>query len=576
MSEIDIGRLWLDRAYQYAEDVRSGKQIACKYVKLAVDRWFYDLQTGPMRGFYFSELHAARYFRFVHRYCRHYKGKKAGKQIELEPWQCFADANLFGWIREDGTRRFRTAYEEVARKNGKSTRIAAAGLFYLLGDGEGGPEVYSAATKKEQAREIFDCSRAMVRKSSVLSQLCDAQEHKIIAGDGKYLPLSRDSKSMDGFNVHAALIDELHAHKDSGIWDVLRSAVGARTQSIIRAITTAGFDKNSFCFQRRKYAIQVLEGSVTDDSHFALIFTLDDPKDWDKPEEWVKANPNLGVSVDFTDLQLQCNEAKHLPTAKTEFLTKRLNIWVYGLVGWMPMLEWHKGKKDFNSLDLWQPAELVATDLDGAECYGGLDLSSVEDMCSLSLNFPIGNTRRIIQRAYLPEAALVRRLAKGDKTLEQFKDSGHLVVLPGAVVDYEWIKKDILNICARFDVKGIAYDRWNSSQLVNDLLDKGVPMIKFGQGFGSMSAPSKELLRLVLAELIEHNDPLLTWAMSNVVVDKNPAGDIKPDKSKVAEKIDPAVATIMAIGISMGIEDEEEDKDAAVSAHLEKHGIRTL
>lgn len=321
---VDVGRLWLDRAYQYADDVRSGKVVACNYVKLAVERWFDDLANGPDRGLYFSEYHAARYFRFVYRYCRHYKGKKAGARIELEQWQCFADANLFGWVRENGMRRFRTGYEEVARKNGKSTRIAAAALFYLLGDGEGGPEVYSAATKKEQAREIFDCSRSMVRKSSELSALCDAQEHKILHGDGKYLPLSRDSKSMDGFNVHAALIDELHAHPNSGIWDVLRSAVGARTQ-----------------------------------------------------------------------------------------------------------------------------------------------------------------------------------------------------------------------------------------------------------GFGSMSAPSKELLRLVLAELIEHNDPLLTWAMSNVVIDTNPAGDIKPDKSKVAEKIDPAVSTIMGIGLTMGL-DPEEDKDAIVSRHLEKHGIRTL
>lgn len=572
---VDVGRLWLDRAYQYADDVRSGKVVACNFVKLAVERWFDDLANGPDRGLYFSEYHAARYFRFVYRYCRHYKGKKAGARIELEPWQCFADANLFGWVRENGMRRFRTGYEEVARKNGKSTRIAAAALFYLLGDGEGGPEVYSAATKKEQAREIFDCSRSMVRKSSELSALCDAQEHKILHGDGKYLPLSRDSKSMDGFNVHAALIDELHAHPNSGIWDVLRSAVGARTQPVIRAITTAGFDKRSFCYQRRAYAIQVLERSITDDSHFALIYTLDDPEDWDKPDEWVKANPNIGVSVDAEDLMLQFEEAKHLPTAKTEFLTKRLNIWVYGQTAWMPMLQWHKCKTDFDSLAPWADQNDSTSELDGRECFGGLDLSSVEDMCSFSLCFPFGKRRRVIQRAYLPEAAMVRRLTAGDKTLEAFKDAGHLVVLPGAVIDYEWIKKDILNACERFDVKGIAFDRWNSSQLVNDLMEEGVPMVKFGQGFGSMSAPTKELLRLVLAELIEHNDPLLTWAMSNVVIDTNPAGDIKPDKSKVAEKIDPAVSTIMGIGLTMGL-DPEEDKDAIVSRHLEKHGIRTL
>lgn len=556
MSRVDVGRLWLDRAYQYANDVRSGKIVACNFVKLAVARWFDDLEHGPSRELFFSEYHAAKYFRFVGRYCRHHKGSLKGQLIELEAWQCFVDANLFGWIRKDGTRRFRSAHEEVGRKNGKSTRIAAAGLFYLIGDGEGGAEVYSAATKKEQAREIFDCSREMVRKSPELFGICDAQEHKILYDGGKFLPLSRDSKSMDGFNVSAALVDELHAHPNSAIWDVLRSAMGARKQPVIRAITTAGFDMNSFCYQRRGYAIQVLQRVIEDDSLFAIIFTLDDPEEWDKAENWVKANPNLGVSVDLKDLQLQYDEAKHIPTAKVEFLTKRMNIWVYGQSAWMPMEEWHKCKIEFDSVRPWSENEDDVTELDGCECYGGLDLSSVEDMCSFSLNFPLGLKRRIIQRAYLPQEAMNRRLKKGDKTLEQFRDSGHLVVLPGAVIDYEWIKRDILAACARFDVKGIAFDRWNSSQLVNDLLDQGVPMIKFGQGFGSMSAPTKELLRLVLTEKLEYNDPLLTWAISNVVIDKNPAGDIKPDKSKVSEKIDPAVSTIMAIGLTLGLDEE--------------------
>jgi phage terminase large subunit-like protein len=239
------------------------------------------------------------------------------------------------------------------------------------------------------------------------------------------------------------------------------------------------------------------------------------------------------------------------------------------------MEDWHACKAEFNSVHPWTEEEDFNCPFDGEECYGGLDLSSVEDMCSLSFCFPSGVKRRIIQRAYLPEEAMKRRLKKGDKTLEQFRDSGHLIVLPGAVIDYEWIKKDIRLACDRFDVKGIGFDRWNSSQLVNDLMDEGVPMIKFGQGFGSMSAPTKELLRLTLSKNIEYNDPLLTWAISNVVIDKNPAGDIKPDKSKVSEKIDPAVSTIMAIGLTMGLE-EEEDKDAAISEHLENYGIRSL
>lgn len=559
MPQQDVGRAWLDRAYQYADDVKSGVIPACKYVKLAVDRWFDDIETGAQRGLYFSEYHAARYFRFVGRYCRHYQGEKEGQLIELEPWQCFADANLFGWIREDGTRRFRMSYEEVARKNGKTTRLAAAGCYYLVGDNEGGAQVYSAATKKEQAREIFDSAKAMIEESPELLALCDAQEHKILYQRSKFVPLSKDSKKMDGFNVHAGLVDELHAHPNSGIWDVLRSALGARKQPVLRAITTAGFDQGSYCYERRTYCIKVLERAHTDDSFFGIIYTLDDAEKWDDPTEWVKANPNLGISVDIDDLQSQVDEAKELPTAKTEVLTKRMNIWVYGETAWMPMDKWHDCQVDFDSLGPWEEGE--PTDLDGRECYGGLDLASVEDMCSFRLVFPgEDGARRTIGRAYLPQAALERRLKRGDKTLEQYRDSGHLVVTPGEVVDYEWIKKDILFACDKFDVQGIAFDRWNSSQLVTDLMEEEVEMIKFGQGFASMSAPMKELLRLTLIGKIEHNDPLLTWAVSNVVADTNPADDIKPAKDKVSEKIDPAVALIMAVALAMGI-DEDDGSD---------------
>lgn len=553
MSAVDVGRTWLDRAYQYADDVKTGVIPACKYVRLAVDRWFDDIETGPSRGLYFSEYHAARYFRFVGRYCRHYQGDLAGKFIELEPWQCFADANLFGWVREDGTRRFRMAYEDVARKNGKTTRLAAAGNFYLIGDNEGGAQVYSAATKRDQAREIFDSAKAMVEQSPDLLRICDPQQHKIIFHRSKFVPLSKDSQRMDGFNVHAGLVDELHAHPDSGIWDVLRSAMGARKQPILRAITTAGFNQNSYCYDRRNYTIQVLEKSIEDDNFFGIIYTLDDPEKWDDEAEWIKANPNLGVSVSLEDLRAQCAEAKHIPTSKVEFLTKRMNVWVYGEQAWMPMEKWHECRVDFDSVAPFDEQE--TSDLDGKECFGGLDLASVEDMCSFSLCFPgEDGLRTVIQRAYLPQAALERRLKKGDKTLEKFRDSGNLVVTPGEVVDYGWIKRDILAACERFDVLGIAFDRWNSSQLVTDLIEEGVEMVKFGQGFASMSAPSKELLRLVLTGKLQHNDPLLTWAVSNVVIDTNPAGDIKPDKSKISEKIDPAVATIMAVALGMGVD----------------------
>lgn len=562
LEAVDVGRLWLDRAYQYAADVQSGRILACRYVKLAVERWYDDLRTGHLRGLCFDERSAARYFRFVHRYCRHYQGKWAGLPLDLSPHQCFIEANVFGWLRADGTRRFRTTHEEVARKDGKTTRLSASGLYCLIGEGEPGAKVYSAATKKEQARELFDSSLAMVRQSPQLRRYLIGQEHAIRSRAGQCImrPLSSDSQKMDGLNVAAALVDEIHAHATSAVWDVLESAKGARRQPLIRGITTAGFNRKGFGYDQRGYAIKVLERSVEDDAFFAIIYTLDeeDLEHWDDERLWIKANPNLGVSVSLDDLRDQARKAREMPSARVEFQTKRLNIWTYGSTAWMRMERWHECRRDFDAIAPWERE--TESEFDGLECFGGLDLASTEDMCALRFTFPLeGGRRRTIGRTYLPQAALERRLKAGDRTLEGFRASGHLTVLPGETIDYAWIQKDIEHACERWDVKGIAYDRWNSSQLVNDLLANDVPMVKFGQGFGSMSSPMKELMHLVLNGLIEHNDPLLTWAISNVVADTNPAGDIKPDKSKVSEKIDPAVALIMSVALATGTTDDDQD-----------------
>lgn len=568
VASVDVGRLWLDRAYQYADDIRSGKILSCRYVKLAINRFYDDLEHGHLRGLFFDENSAARYFRFVARYCRHYQGELAGKPIDFSPHQCFIEANVFGWLRADGTRRFRTTHEEVARKDGKTTRLGACGLYGLIGEGEAGAKVYSAATKRDQAKELFMSAKAMVQQSPQLRKLLLPMQHHLQTRDGhcQFLPLSAESNKMDGLNVYFGLVDEIHAHQTSAVWDVLESAKGARRQPLMRGITTGGFNRKGFGYEQRGYAVKVLEKSVVNDSFFAIIYTLDeeDIEHWDNPELWIKANPNLGVSVYLSDLQDQCMKAKEMPSAKVEFLTKRLNIWTFSEVLWMQMERWHKCVSDFDSLAPWDNEK--SSELDGCECYGGLDLASVDDMASLRLVFPLPGGRRItIGRAYLPQAALDRRLKNGDKTLEVFKHSGHLVVTPGETIDYEFIKSDIHAACERFDVKGIAYDRWNSSQLVNDLIADEIEMIKFGQGHGSMSAPMKELMRLVLNGKLEHNDSLLTWAVSNVVATISPAGDIKPDKGKVSEKIDPAVALIMAVGLAMGIGDDDGDFDDFIS-----------
>lgn len=292
----------------------------------------------------------------------------------------------------------------------------------------------------------------------------------------------------------------------------------------------------------------MLEGAIEDDSYFAIIYTLDDPEKWDKEEEWVKANPNLGVSVSLSDMREQCRMAKEIPTERIEFLTKRLDIKVRGEAKWMNLESFIKCLAEYNDQEPW--IDEPSGENRGADAWGGLDLSAVEDITALSFTIRAKNGKtKTFSRGYLPEAALARRLKKGDKSLEKFVLEGVLVVVPGQTVDYEYIKADIRKACAYFNVQGIAFDRWNSNQLVNDMLGEGVPMIEFGQGFGSMSAPMKEMMVRVLNQTVEYSNSLLYWAMSNLVAEINPAGDVKPDKSKVKEKIDPIVSLIMALGI---------------------------
>ena len=574
-SVVDAGRVNLDKAYAYAEAVRSGEIVACRYVILAVERWFDDLENAHARGLYFSEEAAAEFFRFSDSYCRHYQGEFAGKVIEYAPWQAFGLANIFGWVREDGTRRFRIVYEDVARKNGKTTKLAAVGSYLAAGDYEPGAKVYCAATKRDQAREVFDSIAMMVKQDATLRQKMKPLRNVIHAStnnspNSSVVLLSSDYDSMDGLNVHGALVDELHAHKDSGLWDVLESARGARLQPLMWGITTAGKDQNGFCYELRSYVIKVLEGSIPAeqcDHIFGIIFTLDEDDDWLDEKNWIKSNPNLGVSVSLSDMREQCQKAKEMPTARVEFMTKRLNVWVYSDATWMNMEKWNACRvESFSEIDCWRDGESSLYTLD---CYGGIDLASVEDLTSFALDFKVDGKHVFICRSYLPQLAFDKRIQKGGTLkglYQRFVDEGFLVITPGEVCDYSYIKRDILASCERFNVKEIGFDRFNSSQLVSDLLFQSVPMVAMGQGVGSINAPMKEMLRIVLAGEVVHNNSLLSFAMSNLVANVNAAGDIKYDKSKVSEKIDPAVAAIMALGRSTVY---EYDNTEAVNDFLE-------
>ena len=542
----------LEKAAQYSRDVLNGKIKTGKLSRLAVERHDRDLKEAHHRGIFFCEDSARRALTFF-RFLKHSKGKWAGTEVELEGWQAFIIACVFGWKHHDtDKRRFRTVYEEVARKNGKTTKLAGIGLYGLTKDEEGGPEIYAAATKREQSKILFDEAKRMVKQSAPLRRRLDAKIHSIVnpRNFGKFDPLSADGSTMDGLNPHIALVDELHAHKTPEILDALKSAFGSRSQPILWAITTAGFNKNGICYEIRDYAIKVLTGVIDDDAFFGIIFTLDDGDDWEDERNWIKSNPNLGISVDLDYLRQQARQAKVMPTAKTNFLTKHLNIWVTAATAWCNVDAW-KACGHIYRLD-----EII----DPLAVYLGLDLSSVSDITSIGGIAVMPNGEwKVFGKHYLPEQAVHNNIRKTSVPFMRWHEDGWLTLTPGNVVDYEWIKQDLLDFIERWPVKEIAFDRWNSSQLVNNMLELNAPMVAFGMGYASMSAPMKELERRYLSNEIDHpNDPVLTWAMSNVVADQDPAGNIKPAKNKCQEKIDPATALIMAVGRAMFTEQEPE------------------
>ena len=561
-SKVDVEKLkqaGIDKAAEYERAVLNRQITVGKWVMLAVQRNQRDHEDAYLRGWIFDEEAAARAIAFFS-FLRHSKGEWKGQPVELAPWQCWIIACVYGWLNADtAKRRFRTVYEEIARKNGKTTKLAGIALKSLIKDDEGGPEIYSAATKRDQARLMFDEAAEMVRQSPPLRRRLQVQTHRILVaqGYGKFEPLSADAKSLDGLNPHAALIDELHAHPTSEIWDVLKSALGARLQPLIWAITTAGFNKNGICYEIRNYAQQVLSGAHVDDAFFAAIYAIDEDDDPFDERVWIKANPNLGVSVSADYLREQARQAKVMPRAKTNFLTKHLNVWVTGESLWCNVERWLDCGLAYTFEQLTEGA---------VEVYGGLDLASVSDIASFGLVVVYADgTWRTWHRHYLPEETVTARIQKSAVPYDEWERAGWLTLTPGNSCDYNWIKSDMLAICEALPVKRIHFDRWNSTQLVNDLLEVGVPMVGFGQGYVSMNAPMKELERRFLSGQIQHpNDPVLNWAMGNVVAEQDPAGNVKPAKNKSTEKIDPAVALIMAVGGAMQTEEPEPEPELII------------
>jgi len=544
----------------YAEQVRSGEILVCEYVRLAVERYYADFDRALDRGRYFDKKAAMRAIHFIEK-LKHTKGEWAGQRFRLELWQQFVLWNIFGWKNADGTRRFRYAYIEIARKNGKTALSAGIGLYMLFADGESRPEVYSAATVKDQAKICFSDAVEIVKATDLKNYLTPYRNSIVYELKGGTMkPLSSDYGTHDGLNPSCGIIDEFHAHKDSGMFDVIKSAFGARRQPLMFIITTAGFDKSGACYAYRENVIKVLRGVNEDDSLFGIIYTLDDKSEWDDPKMWIKANPNLGVSLSADYLADQVKDAKNRPEAVRNVMTKNVDLWVDAERTWILDDAWQK------CIGTTAPA-----DLKGCACWGGLDLSNVSDITAYVLLFHENDCFQLLPHFWIPEEKMLEKVRKENINYDKWVAEGYVTVTPGNVIDYDFVKADILRIVADYDLRTSAYDRWNASQTIIDLQNEGMECNPFGQGYGSMSAPTKEFEKLVLTGKIEHfGNPVLRWMLASTLVKTDPAGNIKPDKEKSTQKIDGIVAAIMALGEWMTAQADDE------SNPYENRGLLTL
>jgi phage terminase large subunit-like protein len=534
-----------ESARQYARDVLAGVVPAGKYVRLACERFERDLARQDWR-YRFDEDRANRAVRFME-LMPHVKGKWAAKQelLRLEPWARFVECNLFGWVdRETGLRRFREAYEEVPRKNGKSTRLAARGLYLFAADGEAGAEVYSGATSEKQAHEVFRPAWQMAHKLAGMRNRFGIE----LAGNpknpgtmyrtsdmSKFEPMI--GKPGDGSSPHAAIVDEYHEHDTDHMVDAMQTGMGAREQPLLSIITTAGSNLGGPCYDKRRDVIRILEQQVEDDTIFGIIYGLDEGDRWDDPASLVKANPNYGVSVFPEFLQAQLAQARRSASKQNAFRTKHLNEWVGARTAWMNMLAWQRQKRALNVEDF-------------AGCRGWIacDLASKIDVAALVLLVERDGAYYVFPKFYVPESAL-----EDNERYAAFVTEGAMIATPGEMTDYAYIEEAIKeSVALGVEVQDIAFDPAQATYLMTRLQQDGLQVVEFAQTVRNMSEPMKDVEARTLNRTLWHDgNPVMTWMMGNVVARIDAKEHIYPRKETPAEKIDGPVGLIMAMGRAM-------------------------
>lgn len=515
-------------------------------------RHYEDLISGPSRGLAFRPERGWHVIQFTERFFRHTKGALAGQPILLDPWQKFWTAVLYGWVRADtGLRRFSRGLEGVARKNGKSTWKATQGAYLWMMDREAGAEVYTLGTTREQAMSVFrpamDNVKRWVRQSPAVAKSVKVldginQERLIFGGSSVFRPLASNDSTMDGLNPSAVLFDELHAQRDRGLWDVMESAMGARSQPLLSAITTAGYILDGICTELLAYLTKILRGEIDDDDFFGYFYSADPGDDPYSPKTWTKANPGLGTVKQVSYMQAQARKAAQLPSARANFLTKDLNIFVGGAEGWFDMRVWDKGAAPFDP-----------ETLRGRRCYAGLDLSSTTDLVALALVFPPddeGGEWYALVRFWAPRAKIDEHERDDRAPYRRWEAAGWITATPGNVTDYEPVRAALREACGLYQVEEVGYDRWNALQLCTALMDDGVPMVEVPQNTGGMYPGAKLLEQLVYSGRLRHGaNPVLRYCVDNTSLLMDTNDNFRPDKrkSRLNGRIDGTVALVMAL-----------------------------
>jgi len=522
------------------------------YKRAKADKWSqyvrnYNDVAAIADGCRFDADAAAHVTNFIETFLCLTKGAAAGKPFILMPWQRDAVERAFGWKRSNGNRRFRKIYIEIPKKNGKSELLAAIALYMLCMDGEETPEVYGAAVDRQQARLVFDEAARMAAASPQLRKrlrhLPSTGRLVYPAKNGLYRVLSADVAQHEGLDISCALVDELHVHKKRDLWDTLLFGGVARVEPLLFVITTAGeYDESSIGWEQHSYGTRVIEGVIEDIEYLAIIYAANKDDDWTDPAVWRRANPALGTVLREEDMAAACREAENEPRKLSAFLRYRLNIWVQATEAWMDIDQWKSCVGDYDD-----------TDMEGKACWGGLDLSSSDDLTAFALIFPASEAEgkyRLLSWHWIPRDRLVEKSRQNNATYEDWYRNGWLNLTEGDVIDLKAIRAAIGQLGKRFDIRGICYDRlFMATEIAQNLQDEdGFEVVAHGMGYLSMNPSMVEMERLVLGRRIEHDgNPLFLWEMANVVAKIDPAGNVKPDKSERRRKIDGPVAALMAL-----------------------------